>query len=962
MTHWSILGEWKQVSKNNRILLEVRKEINELINILNDYIKDADQLPSTYILGKYRYIMDRLDTQGIEILKREYIDLMDLFLKGLDIKQGLLLAYSDHINKFIEQITNNNNDNINYFLSFKTYELIPIYWKIDENKFEGNLFLNKQLDTLKKCLSIESKILLFDMFQKYYKTQEFNSFSDYSECIKDTVIMSYISEEKYTNFELERITMSIGYAGIPGSIGYDFIGIRTIKNVFGLVDDPEFIKEISSRLAYNIVYRKEITAEQINAVISTSNIDSKLKKKYKFIYTTVQILDSVLKRAVYKSIPSQFEIENDDDFEFMSNVSLPKLLSLNNDEYSFTLEGYDEDIEEKNVYLIQKSKATEIRKEKLFSIRDINERQFEIRWEREVKTFGYNDVYDLGKFLVVILKEVFEYSELGEVSEIKLIYFWIKKHKILEDMSWKFSDKYEIVCEDEKWNITDNTNELDSVLYNDSKDKVKMINAIVGKNGSGETTLLDTFKYYFNNQSDEKEFGRFLIIYEDGENLILRHNFQQNEDYNFNVECKKRYKEMRLDRNLGILSNTRLLSYTSFTELSNYAGSEHDKEVEGNHKDLSINNDFRILERIKEAREREGVKRQLVNEDSYKKMILLSESETLNTEFTEDIPLPHEILLNIKLYNYNDSTENLINEIDSDLNKWFSKSIVDSKFNQKINDEKFLEEVENYDLRYRLKISSSNDFSFLYYFVQKNTDKWLCTLDFLGLSSGQYAKLTLLSRLFFESDHEKVKGIQKALARARSYVKYYNIDDISPAYLSHNQNENLMILLDEGDMFFHPEWQKSFICNIKSLLNHAFNGHEIVKTIHLLITSNSPFIMSDIPLEHTIVLGEGYKMKQTYAQNIHDILKSSFFMYNGTLGELAQRHVKKLINQIQEENVTEADRQYIKKSINMIGEPLIRYKLESMYNKKFSDNIKTEERIKQLEEELERLKKERGLR
>ncbi|MES9796421.1 hypothetical protein, partial [Bacillus toyonensis] len=68
----------------------------------------------------------------------------------------------------------------------------------------------------------------------------------------------------------------------------------------------------------------------------------------------------------------------------------------------------------------------------------------------------------------------------------------------------------------------------------------------------------------------------------------------------------------------------------------------------------------------------------------------------------------------IKLYNYNDSTENLINEIDSDLNKWFSKSIVDSKFNQKINDEKFLEEVENYDLRYRLKISSSNDFSFGY--------------------------------------------------------------------------------------------------------------------------------------------------------------------------------------------------------------------------------------------------------
>lgn len=956
------MGEGKQMSKNNHILLEVRKEINELINELNDYIKDVNKISSADIVRKYRYIMNRLDTQGIEILKQEYINLIDLFLKGLGKKQELLLAYSNHINEFIKRIANNNNDNINYFLSFKIFELKPIYWEIDENKFEGNLFLNEQLGILKKCFSNESKMLLFDMFQNYYQTQEFNNFSDYSECIKDTVIMSYISEGKYTKGELERITMSIGYAGIPGSIGYDYIGIRTIKNVFGLVNDPKFIKGIASRLADNIVYHKEITAAQINAVISASNIDSKLKKTYKFIYTTVQILDSVLKRAVYNSIPSQFEIDDDDDFEFMSNVSLPKLLSLNENEYSFILEGYDEDVEVKHVYLIRKTKATKYRKERLFSIRDIDERHFAIQWKREVKKFSYNDVYDLGQFFEMKLKEVFEYSGEGEVGEIKLIYFWIKEHKILEDVSWKFSDKYKIVYENNKWDIMDNPSELDSVLYNDSKDKVKMINAIVGKNGSGKTTLLDIFKYYFNNQSDEKEFGRFLIIYEDGENLILRHNFQDDGDVNFNVKCNKPIKKMRLERNFGILSNTRLLSYTSFTEFSNYAGSEHEKEVEGNHKDLSINNDFRILERIKDAREREGVKRQLVQEDGYKKMTLLSESEMLNTEFTEDIPLPHEILLTIKLCNYSDSINSPINKINIELNKWFSKRIVDRKFNQKINDEKFLEEVGNYDLRYRLKISSSSDFSFLYNFVQKNTDKCLCTLDFLGLSSGQYAKLTLFSKLFFESDHEKVKGIQEALARTRSYVKYYNIDDISPAYLSHNQNENLMILLDEGDMYFHPEWQKSFICNIKSLLNHAFNGHEIVKTIHLLITSNSPFIMSDIPLEHTIVLGEGYKMKQTYAQNIHDILKSSFFMYNGTLGELAQRHVKKLINQIQGENVTEADRQYIKKSINMIGEPLIRYKLDSMYKKKFSENEKIEEKIKQLEEELKRLKKERGLR
>ncbi|MEH7127895.1 AAA family ATPase [Neobacillus drentensis] len=950
------------MSKDKHDLDKIEMEIEILNKEFDDYIQNEDQTTSnkdTKILYRYRNIMDQLATQNIIFLKQEYICLMNKFLDVLGKKQGLLLAYSNHINKFIKRIAN-SNDNINYFLGFKTFELIPIYWKIDDNKFEGNSDLNKQLDILKKCFSDESKNRLFDMFQEYYKAQEFKNFSDYSECIKDTVIITYLCDKKYTEVEFEKLAMSIGYAGVTGSIGYDFIGIRTIKNVFGLVDDLEFIKEILSRLASKLTYRREITAEQISAVISSSNIDYELKKKYKFIYITIQLIDFAFKRAVFKSIPRDLDIDNDDDLEFMSNVSLPKLLSLNNNEYSFILEGYDEAIDEKNVYLIRKNMTTKNGREKLFSIIDINESKFEIRWEQEVKIFSFDDLHDLGNFLEVKLKKVFANAVVGDEGEIKLIYFWIEKHKIVEDMALKFSDKYKVVFENEQWKITENPDELDSVLYKDSNDKVKMINAIVGKNGSGKTTLLDAFKYYFNNQSDENVFGKFFIIYEDGENLILKHNFIQDKDY-FMAECSKRFRVMRLDKNKnsGILSNTRLLSYTSYTELSNYTGSEHDREAEGNHKDLSIYNDFRILERIKDAREREGVKRQLVSEDSYKKLTLLSESEALNAEFTENIPLPHEILLTIKINKSNDSIKRLINEIDSYLDSWFSERIVEKRFYEKIDGEKVLEEIEYFDLRYRLEISGSSDFSFLYNFVQKGTDSFncVCTLDFLGLSSGQYAKLTLFSRMFFESDHAKVKGIRKALTSASSYVKYYNIEDISSIYLNYNQNENLMILLDEGDMFFHPEWQKSFISNIKSLLNHAFKDHEIVKTIHLLITSNSPFIMSDIPLEHTIVLGEGYSMEQTYAQNIHDILKSSFFMYNGTLGEVAQRHVKKLISQLQSENVTEADMQYIKKSINMIGEPMIRYKLESMYKKKFFDKIKTEERIKQLEEELVRLKK-----
>ncbi|WP_339261526.1 AAA family ATPase [Lysinibacillus sp. FSL K6-3209] len=917
----------------------LQKEISDLIKMLETYqVEEDTSNQEDEIIRRYKLIRSGLNVPGVVNFKYDYIALTEKFIETLSKKKNLLYRYRKYMDGYIEKITKNNSENINYFLSFKTYDLTPFYWMIDENKFAGNDMLNHQLDIFKRCFSSETKKLLFEMFQNYYKYQDFKNFSDYSDCIKDTVIIGYITEQQYSESEINKLTLSIGYAGEPGSIGYDFMGIRTIKNVFGLVDKSEVVEAIVTRLSENIVYRKELTAKQINAVIHTSNINSMLKKRLKFTFTTVRIMDNVLKRAVFKSLPNELKIDGD-DIEMMNAVSLPTLLTLNDSEYAFTIKDMDSDAETKSVYLIRKG----FPKDKLlFSIKDIDDKQFEISYEEEEKIFSYDKAHELSNFFVEILKKEFGHVGTGEVGDIKLIYFWIKEHKILKDKSMTFSDKYKVEYKNKEWVVEDNTNELDSVLYNDH-DKVKMINAIVGKNGAGKTTLLDMFKYYFNNQNDENAFKKFLIIYEDGDNLILRHNFEQGDGYKIDVRSAIRYQKMRYDMNSGILSNTSLLSYTSFTELSNYTGSEHDREVEGNHKDLSTNNELRMLERIKDAREREGVKRQLVNEDNYKKLIFLSESETLNEEFAEGIPLPHGVLLKVKVY------QNSTKDIEGALTKLFG---------EKIESSKVLEEY--YDISFKLKNVDYKDLSSLYQFVASNS-QWICTLDFLGLSSGQYAKLTLFAKLFFESNHKKVTRILGALARANSYVKNYNTKDISSDYLKNNQNENLMILLDEGDMFFHPAWQKSFISDIKSLLNYAFKDHEIVNTVHLLLTSNSPFIMSDIPLEHTIVLGGKYTMEQTYAQNIHDILKSSFFMDNGTLGEVAHKHIKKLIQLFQKEDVTEVERQYIKKSIDMIGEPLIRYKLESMYKKKFSESIKAEQRIKQLEEELELLKKGRGL-
>lgn len=938
---------------NGEELKTIRKEIEQLIKELENYpnsekIDTTDFDEESSIILRYKKVMDYLVSQNTLFLKSTYIELVDKFFSVLEKKKRLLEHFKKYINGYINELENNISDNINYFISFKSTILVSLYWKIDGGLYSDISNLKKQLNILKFCINIKSQKLLFNMFQGYYNYQEFNSFSDYSECIKDTVITLYMTDEQYTESVLEKLSMSISYAGVAGSIGYDFNGINTIKNVFGLVNHPELIEEIVSRLASKVAYRGQMTVDQINAVINTSNIKPELKNKLKFIYTTVQILDGAFKRAVLKSIPREYEIDGVDDFEYMNGVSLPKILSINNGDHIFTLHGYEEGLDEKNVYLDDKI---------LFSINDKGENQFEIHWGEERKLFNYENNYELRTYLEEKLRDEFKNVVSEKSSEIKLIYFWFEKHKILENVSLKFSDKYKVEYFNEKWTIFENPNELESVLYSNSDEKVSMINAIVGKNGSGKTTLLDAFKYYFNNQSDAEVFGNFFVLYEDGENLILRHNFKQKEPI-LEVKCSKRFRVLRLDTNSDIFANTNILSYTSFLGFSNYLGSEHDRETEGNHRDLSIFNDYKILERVKDANEREGIKRQLVNTDNYKKLTLLSESKTYNTVFTENIPLPHEVLLNIEVKSKGGSEKTCMDKIDNNLVSFFKERIIEKRKNTLISDKKRVARTIPFDITYKIKIDGIDDFHYLYKFVKKDLGecKMICTLDFLGLSSGEYAKLTLFSRLFFESDHAKVKGIKKALTISNAYVKDYIHKDGFTQYVSYPKNENLMILLDEGDMFFHPEWQKGFINDIKVLLNNAFKDHKVVKTIHILVTSNSPFIMSDIPIEHTIVLGEECCKEQTYAQNIHDILKSSFFMHTGTIGNVAQKHIKKLISLLSKVKVAEKDRQYIKKSINMIGEPMIRYRLESMYKKKFSGEISKEERIKQLEEELTRLK------
>lgn len=218
-------------------------------------------------------------------------------------------------------------------------------------------------------------------------------------------------------------------------------------------------------------------------------------------------------------------------------------------------------------------------------------------------------------------------------------------------------------------------------------------------------------------------------------------------------------------------------------------------------------------------------------------------------------------------------------------------------------------------------------------------------LDFdWPLSSGEKAFLNLLSRLYTRADGQPFG---------------------SNVYLT----PKVILLIDEGELYFHPEWQRVFINRLIRFLSAIYGPN---RRVQIIITSHSPFLLSDLPASSVNYLKRdgakttvsdglyGDEMKSTFAANIHDLYKRGFFM-KSTFGEFAQdkingviRDLKKLEDEQYEQLVKEKQVQPLQKAeleslldvIRLIGEPVLSGKLLEMYNNLLPER-RQEERTRQ---------------
>lgn len=128
----------------------------------------------------------------------------------------------------------------------------------------------------------------------------------------------------------------------------------------------------------------------------------------------------------------------------------------------------------------------------------------------------------------------------------------------------------------------------------------------------------------------------------------------------------------------------------------------------------------------------------------------------------------------------------------------------------------------------------------------------------------------------------------------------YHLGNIESVFQDNNKNRiaysNVCIILEEIELYFHPQFQKNLIKYILDGIKQMSFAH--VKGIQLMIVTHSPFVLSDIPTSNILALEDGMQSKtelQTFGANIYDMLNTSFFLHNSTIGDFAQWLIGRII-------------------------------------------------------------------
>lgn len=209
---------------------------------------------------------------------------------------------------------------------------------------------------------------------------------------------------------------------------------------------------------------------------------------------------------------------------------------------------------------------------------------------------------------------------------------------------------------------------------------------------------------------------------------------------------------------------------------------------------------------------------------------------------------------------------------------------------------------------------------------------------------------------------------ERQLINTFSSIIYHlrNIDSAFEKQGEHVKYNDIVVFVDEVELYFHPEFQVKFINFLLKWTSSINLNH--IKNIHLCFSTHSPFILSDIPKQNIMFLTSHDEsidkdtISETFGANIYDILKGSFFLKK-PIGDFSYHRIESTIKRINRIDATtqEEEVKSILSELELIGDDFLRCQLKQQLHQKKeyeilklkSEKAEIERKIAELEEKKE---------
>lgn len=174
--------------------------------------------------------------------------------------------------------------------------------------------------------------------------------------------------------------------------------------------------------------------------------------------------------------------------------------------------------------------------------------------------------------------------------------------------------------------------------------------------------------------------------------------------------------------------------------------------------------------------------------------------------------------------------------------------------------------------------------------------------EFRDLSTGEYVFLDIFARI-----HSVFSKLEELIYQESDF----------------NSNLHIFLLIDEGEIGLHPEWQRRFINRVVKFINSYQNNLLLFHSLQIIFTTHSPLILSDFPKQQVIFIerdkygfcdvNENKESFFSFGANLNSILSQSFFLREGFMGEFAHDKISDSLSWL---SLVDKKNQFLKEKSN----------------------------------------------